>query len=254
VLARLKRILRPLRPILGPVWSRVRPYVEDGVLTTWRSNRRRTRVYRPDAPIRPVTMAEFDAVAEGKSYYRGRRQYVSAAAAQAEDLIDQHELGSALELGPHIQPLIVGADVMVLKPIDPPTADATVVVHDATRVPWPIADRRYDLFVALQVFEHLGDKQPDAFREVRRVARNAIISLPIDWVMDDPRNCHHMLSQERVLSWFAPVVPTRIVVGNGGRKRRMIYLFEELPPPAESKAQGRTAPGATPAGAAANEG
>jgi hypothetical protein len=179
---------------------------------------------------------------------------VSAAAAQAEDLIDRHELGSALELGPHIQPLIVGADVMVLKPSDPPTADAMVVVHDATRVPWPIADRRYDLFVALQVFEHLGDKQPDAFREVRRVARNAIISLPIDWVMDDPGNCHHMLSQERVLSWFAPVVPTRIVVGNGGRKRRMIYVFEELPPPAASEAHGQATPEATLAGAAAYEG
>jgi Methyltransferase domain len=228
VLARLKRILRPFRPVLQPIWSRIRPYVENGVVPTWRARRRRTRVYREDAPIRPVTMAEFDAVAEGKPYYRGRRQYVSAAAAQAEDLIDRHGLRSALELGPHAQPLIVGADVMVLKPSDPPSPDAEVVVHDATKVPWPIADQRYDLFVALQVFEHLGDKQPDAFHEVRRVARNAIISLPIDWVMDDPRNCHHMLSQERVLSWFAPVAPTRIVVGNGGQKRRMIYVFEDL--------------------------
>jgi hypothetical protein len=43
-----------------------------------------------------------------------------------------------------------------------------------------VADNAYDLFVALQVFEHLGTSQREAFREVRRVARHAIISLPID--------------------------------------------------------------------------
>ena len=65
--------------------------------------------------------------------------------------------------------------------------------------------RAYDLFVAFQVFEHLGDSQPEAFREVRRVARNAILSLPIDWEMADPRNCHHQLSAAKVRAWFAPI-------------------------------------------------
>ena len=55
-----------------------------------------------------------------------------------------------------------------------------IMVHDATRIPWPIGADRYDLFVALQVFEHLGSAQPAVFDEVRRVARHAIISLPID--------------------------------------------------------------------------
>ena len=83
--------------------------------------------------------------------------------------------------------------------------------------PWPVDDKAYDLFMALQVFEHLTDRQREAFLEVRRIARHAIISLPIDWVMDDPRNCHHQISNERVLSWFAPIVPTRIVQGTGGQ-------------------------------------
>ena len=84
-------------------------------------------------------------------------------------------------------------------------------VHPGLRcdpVPWPVDDKAYDLFMALQVFEHLTDRQREAFLEVRRIARHAIISLPIDWVMDDPRNCHHQISNERVLSWFAPIVPT----------------------------------------------
>jgi hypothetical protein len=152
------------------------------------------------------------------------------AAALAGELIEAHGLQSALELGPHLRPIIVGADVMDLRPnpeleILPP---ARVVLHDATKAPWPIADKQYDLFVALQVFEHLRNAQNVAFQEVCRVARHALISVPIDWEMDDPRNCHHRISHEQALSWFRPVRPTRVEVGNPGARRRVIYVFENL--------------------------
>jgi hypothetical protein len=110
-------------------------------------------------------------------------------------------------------------------------SEGRVILHNAMESPWPVGDRQYDLFVALQVFEHLGTRQDEAFREVRRVARHAIISLPIDWEMADPTDCHHQLSSEKVLSWFLPVVPTRVVLGNGGPKKRFIYVFEGLPAP-----------------------
>jgi hypothetical protein len=48
--------------------------------------------------------------------------------------------------------------------------------------------------------------------------------------MDDPTDAHHMIPESRVLGWFAPVVPTRIVQGNAGPKRRMVYVFEDLAP------------------------
>ena len=82
--------------------------------------------------------------------------------------------------------------------------------------------------MALQVFEHLGTSQRAAFAEVCRVARHAIISLPIEWEMDDPRNPHHGITHERVLSWFAPIEPTRVIVGNPGYRQRLIYAFEDL--------------------------
>ena len=162
-------------------------------------------------------------------YYNGRWGYMSKALAEASSLIRKHHLGTALELGAPVRPIIVGSDVMDIKAR--PELDPTVhiTVHDATKAPWPLGDKAYDLFLALQVFEHLRDRQPEAFLEVRRVARNAIISLPIDWEMDDPRNCHHRIPHERVLSWFAPVTPTRVIEGNGGKRRRMIYVFENLP-------------------------
>ena len=107
----------------------------------------------------------------------------------------------------------------------------TVIVHDATQVPWPIPDKTYDLFIALQVFEHLEGEQADAFLEVRRVALSRrTCSLPIDWTMADPTNAHHQLSDATVRSWFAPVEPTRIVTGNAAPAKRLLYVFEDLPP------------------------
>ena len=186
---------------------------------------------QPPAPIRPLRRYEIVDLGRRVRYYSARTGYMTVAAGVAGDLIDRHRLTSALELGPHLRPLIVGADVMDIASPKDLESEGRVIIHNATRDPWPVDDRQYDLFVALQVFEHLGTGQGAAFREVRRVARHAIISLPIDWVMADPKNCHHQLSSERALSWFLPVVPTRVVVGNGGSKKRLIYVFEDLPLP-----------------------
>jgi SAM-dependent methyltransferase len=180
-------------------------------------------------PIRPIGRASFDKMVESFPYYRGRWRYMSVALAQAGRLIRDKDIVTALELGAPVRPILIGAHVMDYTAR--PELDATVpiTIHDATVVPWPFADKAFDLFLALQVFEHLKDRQPEAFREVRRIARHAILSLPIDWEMDDPRNLHHMISEERVLSWFAPIVPTRVIEGSGGDRRRVIYVFEDLP-------------------------
>jgi hypothetical protein len=164
-------------------------------------------------------------------YYRARRGYLGAAAKIADEMIERRNLRTAIELGPHLRSLIVGSDIMDIKSDPELRAEGRRIVHNATKAPWPIDDKAYDLFVAFQVFEHLGTSQPIAFREVRRVARHAILSLPIDWDMEDRTNCHYMLSKERVLEWFAPVVPTRIVVGNPGHRMRLIFVFEDLPAP-----------------------
>ncbi len=246
MIVRLKDRLRPFRGVLLPIWRRVEPIVSEGFPHSiptlarlaagragdmWRAARR-----RPEPPIRPLRSHELVRLATTVPYYRARRGYMSVAGVAAADLIDRKSLRTALELGPHLRSLIVGADVMDLSARSELRAEGRVIVQDATRPPWPVGDKAYDLFVALQVFEHLGTRQPETFREVRRVARNAILSLPIDWEMDDPRNCHHRLSHERVLSWFAPVVPTRVLVGNPGRRKRLIYVFEDLPAPEGSDA------------------
>jgi hypothetical protein len=162
-------------------------------------------------------------------YYEGRWSYTSVAMAQASSLIKRRHLKTALELGAPLRPIIVGAHVMdvIARPeLDP---RVPITVHDATQTPWPFGDKSFDLFVALQVFEHLGDQQVEAFREVRRIARNAILSLPIGWELENTLDKHHGISNEKALSWFAPIVPTRVIEGSGGKRRRLIYVFEDLP-------------------------
>ena len=222
--------MRPARRILEPLWWRLTLWIDDEPRRYIRADRAIARFPRDGDGIRPLTRPEFDEMVEALPYYAGRWGYTSVALHRAVDLIRRHGLRTALELGAPVRPVIVGSDVMDYTARPELDASVSVTIHDARRFPWPYADGSYDLFIALQVFEHLGDKQLEAFREVRRIARHAVISLPIEWEMSDPTNSHHRISEERVLSWFAPVVPTRIVEGNGGRRRRLVYVFEDLEP------------------------
>lgn len=53
--------------------------------------------------------------------------------------------------------------------------------HDATDCPWPIKKGSYDLFVALRVWQHLHPHQKAAFDEAKRVARNIVMVIPIEY-------------------------------------------------------------------------
>jgi Methyltransferase domain len=187
------------------------------------------RIDLSGSPIRPMRRDEFDAMAAANPYYRTRWGYTSVALLEAAKLIARDDLRTALEVGAPVKPIITGAHVMDYRFREELDPDVGVTIHDATKVPWPFEDKAFGLFIALQVFEHLGSSQVEAFREVRRVARHAILSLPIDWVMENPRNIHHMISHERVLSWFAPVTPTRVVEHMTGDRKRVVYVFEDLP-------------------------
>lgn len=86
--------------------------------------------------------------------------------------------------------------------------------HDATVVPWPIDDKAYDLFIALQVWEHLEGKQKEVFEEVMRTSKAAILSLPYMW--DCPKDNanypeHHMIDEKIISEWTLNVKPKKII-------------------------------------------
>ena len=84
-----------------------------------------------------------------------------------------------LEIGAFGAGIVVGSDRMDL----PDGAwnlpdDRRTIPHDARLLPWPIADDRYDLLIALRVWHHLAPVQESCFQEARRIAKNLIIACP----------------------------------------------------------------------------
>ena len=90
-------------------------------------------------PIRPLRPFELIDLGLRIPYYRPRLAYLSAASRVAERLIRERGLTTALELGPYLRPLIVGADVLDLSEQRDRVAEGRTIIHDATRLPWPIA-------------------------------------------------------------------------------------------------------------------
>lgn len=70
---------------------------------------------------------------------------------------------------------------------------------------WP--DNWFDAFVALQVWEHL-DKQAEAFREVMRISKYAILSFPYKWPRGKGHDKLHVGIDDRVIArWTCGVKP-----------------------------------------------
>ena len=98
-------------------------------------------------------------------------------------------------------------------------------LHDARKLPWPIGDKQYDLFVALRVYQHLAPYQEKCFREARRVARKVLIVVP-----DNYRNRLHTdsrgITYEQFLRWNAQTPPDVCIDTGMG----YLYYWGEMRP------------------------
>lgn len=133
---------------------------------------------------------------------------------------------TALELGTNGISLMDFSDCMDMDKsfIDPENAANKVFVLDATHTPWPIADKQYDVFVALQVMEHLSPAQSQVFSEIQRISRYAIISVPYRW--NAPNNpSHHNIGDEMIRKWTNHYPPYKIISSGEGNNRRVAYCF-----------------------------
>ena len=165
--------------------------------------------------MQTITQQEFEESRQraGGEYYRTRRNYMQ----KVIDIIQAEGIESALELGPGPLPVMRDSHLM-LNPTDdvpgrPLDHAPKEYVHDATDFPWPVGDKQYDLFVALQVWEHLGTQQAAAFREVIRVARMAILSFPLMWDFPEHSHnypAHHMINEDKIAEWTLGLQPERV--------------------------------------------
>jgi len=185
-----------------------------------------------------MTYSDFENLLSGPMgpYYVGRWEYFKVVI----DIISRLNPQSVLELGPGQHTIVKLCDVMLKleddawgRPINP---TGKVILHNATEKPWPIVDKQYDLFIALQVWEHLDNKQSRAFREAMRVSRAAILSLPYLWdVPPESRNypAHHQIDEELIEDWTLHVPPEEVIrIPRSGpevsKGPRIIYFWKFL--------------------------
>ncbi len=168
-------------------------------------------------------------------YYRGRWEYYK----EVIKLVQQLNITRVLELGPGFLPIVKTADIMLNPEADhfgrPNDGEnGETVFHDATVSPWPIKDKAYDLLIALQVWEHLDNKQSRAFREVQRIAKRAILSFPYAWIggVEKPSHrAHRDIDKELIADWTLNIPPQKIIeIPRTGpefsKGRRLIYYWE----------------------------
>lgn len=171
----------------------------------------------PDSAIRTLSHEQFLAVRNSNPYLKRRWRYYREAMAMVRRLAPRR----VLEVGAAFTPLLPDSDRLDYQAKFNPT-----FLHDATVVPWPVPDQSYDLVIALQVWEHLGNRQVEAFAELPRIARYAILSLPYKWRRRS--NPSHSNIDDAVVSrWTGGLRPLETVeVPRVGRHRRKIYLFD----------------------------
>jgi hypothetical protein len=169
-----------------------------------------------------------------REYYTGRWEYYKGVI----NIIAKFEIESVLELGPGFLPIGKTSDIMLSPEEDqfgrPNNYAGKTIVHDATFKPWPILDKQYDLFIALQVWEHLDNKQARAFREVVRISKKAILSFPYGWTGGEEKQSHRAhrdIGKELISDWTLNITPREIIeISRTGpefsKGPRLIYYWE----------------------------
>jgi hypothetical protein len=186
--------------------------------------------------LKTMTKEDFDLLAKGsdRKYYNGRWNYYKAVI----DLVKELNPMSVLEIGPSRKTIVNQSDIMI-NPIEdkygrPESKVGTTVLFNATEKPWPIDDKKYDLVIALQVWEHLTNKQTRAFREVMRVSKMAILSFPYLWdcpFKENHRFDHHMIDDELIADWTLNVKPEKVIMipksgDEIGKWEKKIYFWK----------------------------
>lgn len=125
--------------------------------------------------------------------------------ALALSIIQMQRPKSILEMGTMGVKLWSGSDEMDYPIADFWPVESPAVLHNGKKIPWPIASKKYDMFIALRVFHHLAPFQKECFSEAKRISKSIILVVP--------RNYSHSptsptLSYEDLLRYNEGKVPS----------------------------------------------
>jgi hypothetical protein len=166
--------------------------------------------------MQPLTYTEYRTFLQGtnKEYYKGRWEYYK----EVIKITKTEKYNNVIELGPGFVPIIKNGDI-IINPLDdqfgkPDGGYGEIFKFDATIKPWPIKNKQYDLFIALQVWEHLDNKQTRAFKEVIRISKKAILSFPYEWDGGEEKpshRAHRDIDLDLIKDWTLNVTPKKII-------------------------------------------
>jgi hypothetical protein len=102
---------------------------------------------------------------------------------------------------------------------------------DLNKTPYPYNDKEFDVFVALQVWEHLTERR-EAFNEARRISKAVILSVPFNWTERQTRHENHRgITMKEIGSWAGRAPDETKTVSAGGKKRIVcLWTFKEDQP------------------------
>jgi len=161
-----------------------------------------------------LTESEYNRLAKSLPYYAPRKtwsrwDYMSLVANEIKIL----QPSSVCEAGSEGMYLLNNSTIIEL---EFKNSGHKEIIHNLNIVPYPIKDKQFDLFIALQVWEHLTN-QIEAFKEVRRISHNAILSFPYKWKGDKT----HDVSKDDISRWTSNITPVKVIP----IQNRLIYVW-----------------------------
>lgn len=99
------------------------------------------------------------------------------------------------------------------------------IIHDAMSLPWPFAEKQFEVFIALRVFHHLSPMQKECLREGFRIARHVILVIPPNYSHSDFKSSKGLLYKDFV-DFLDGVHPNIYMPTRGGD----LYYWDSIHP------------------------
>lgn len=165
--------------------------------------------------IEYLTQEEFQSVTAGKKkghWKKGttRWDYHKAAVELVREIAPGSP-GAVLEMGTLGVSIVKGSDTIDYAEKWNFKNKNPTYLHDARILPWPIPDRKYEVFIALRVFQHLRPVQKECFHEACRIARHVIIVAPEAYKVQALEDTSRGIPREEFTQWNGGVAPTRTI-------------------------------------------
>ncbi len=219
-----------------PEWSStaegraVGPEHDNAALQHVIANHLASLVRKPAAAhVRYVTFDEFDGVTpsagrDNAKAFSMRWEYHKSAIDFVR-LCKPTTASDVLELCAKGVPVVKGSDTLDPTGKWAATASGAIHLHEPLKLPWPVADKRYTVLVALRVFQHLWPGQQECFLEARRVARNIVMVVPDQYWAPHQHDTSAGVTEAQLTEWNGGVPPTVSAILPGWIGR--IYFWNE---------------------------